>query len=175
MDINKDGKIDVADLVKRIIPPIPKDSRYIGTMSFDEEFALAPQSVDMVIGQTGSDATFNIDNSPFFSDAFKMNGSFGTDTAAFTSEGAGVFENDTLKKRNPLNKDISWKLNIKDATVKDGLIQAKFTMTYTGFKQGSKVLDVTGTIYLKGQVASEGLSFKDANNMTLLVQKYGVK
>ncbi|QTA90598.1 hypothetical protein [Desulfonema magnum] len=183
MDVNKDGKVDVADVLKNLkdspVSPDENGTRYIGTMSFDPQFALSPQSVDMTIGETGAEATFNVENSPFFPASFKMSGSFSDNMIAFDSEGAGTLQNGDA--RNPLPRDISWNLNITDVTpvtVQDSdemMFQADFTMTYIGFKAEDKPLDVTGTLYLKEQLAGEGLSFEQADDMELLAEKYPVQ
>jgi hypothetical protein len=183
MDVNKDSKVDVADLVYCLkignCAPVPDQKRYVGTMSFDQKFALAPQSVEVTIDETASQASFSTENSPFFPSSFKMNGSFSGNMIQFDTQGTGVFKNGD--SRNPLHNDISWTLNITDVmpvTVQDSdetMFQAKFTMGYTGLKPENKSLDVTGTLYLKGQVAGEGLSFEHADDMELLAQKYPVK
>lgn len=182
MDVNGDNQVDVADLVYWV-QNNESDStigtRYVGTMSFDPKFALAPQSVDLTIDETGSQATFDVENSPFFPVSFKMNGSFSETMIRFDSQGSGVFPNGD--PRNPLPKDISWNLSITEVTpvtIQDSdelMFQAAFTMTYTGFRSDDRPLDVTGTLYLKGQVEGEGLSFENADDMDLLVQKYPVQ
>jgi hypothetical protein len=169
MDVNQDGKVDVADVVNI---PVQPQSGYIGTMSFDPQFALAPQSVDLTVDEKGSEATFNIENSPFFPASFEMNGSFSDDAVVFDSNGFGTLPKDD--SRNPLPKAISWNLNIDDVTQgADGMmLEGRFTMTYTGFKPNNEALAITGTLYLKGQAPGEGLSFENADDMESLAAKY---
>ncbi len=180
MDTNSDNKVDIADMLKNLsdtpVTPDEAENRYVGTMSFDPQFALAPQAVDMTINETGGEAIFNVEDSPFFPSSFKMSGSFSDSMIAFDSQGSGTLQNND--PRNPLPKDISWNLNITDVipvTIQDSdemMFQTEFIMTYTGFRSENRPLDVTGTLYLKEQLAGEGLSFEDAGNMELLAEKY---
>jgi len=179
MDRNGDGKVDVADVVMLLKTPDESGIRFAGTMLFDTKYALAPQNLNFSVDETTSEAVFTVENSPFFPANFRMSGTFSADAVQFTSQGTGVYPNGDT--RNPVSRPISYILHINAVTpvavetLDEKIFQAAFVMTYTGFKSGSVPLPVTGTLYLHRQNTGEELSFKDAGNMTLLVQKYGIR
>jgi len=179
MDLNGDGKVDVADAVMLLKIPDDEEIRFAGTMIFDTQYALAPQHLNFSVDETSSEAVFTVEDSPFFPAGFRMSGTFSADALAFTSQGTGVYPDGDM--RNPVSNPISYTLNINAVTPvsvgtsDEKMFQAAFVMTYTGFRSDSKPLPVTGTLYLHRQSAGEGLSFKDAGSMNLLVQKYGIQ
>lgn len=164
MDINQDSKVDVADVIALSnVGPIGA-KRFLGVMTFDSEFVLSSQFLEFTFlpneAGTTFDALFDVSNSPFFSDAFSIEGIMTNDgmTLSFTSAGTGSFDFGTLE--NPLSKIIEWTLNIDEATVVDGELNATFTIAYTGFRVGSELLEATGTITLFEQEFDESQLFK---------------
>jgi hypothetical protein len=177
MDLNEDDEVDVADLVFYLGTRRMKMLRYVGIMAFDSEVVLAPQNVELTLpGRVmgaAFQAEFSTENSPFFSGSFLMNGVFSEENQlSFTSSGTGVLEGDD--PRNPLHRPITWELRITEATLEEGILNASFTISYTGFRYGEETTQVSGTMSLTKQLSDGTLLFENADDIDRLVQLYGL-
>jgi len=175
LDLNKDGNVDVADLICYIQINQPV-KRYVGTMTFDSVAVLAPQNIELILTNnagTAFEAEFNSDDSPFFSNQFSLSGNFSGEMPVFISSGAGIFQaNDP---RNPIHKEVSWEFKITETSLADGILKGKFTIKYKGVRYNSESVIFSGELYLKDQYGDETLLFENADDMNRLENMYGIE
>jgi len=177
MDLNFDGKIDVADLViqqDREQSETAMNRRFVGSMVFDPDFVLSAQKIEMVLPDVQSAFTAEItpEDSLLFSEPFNMSGTLSSGMPVFTSTGSGALLADDSK--NPLHRSLSWDLTISETALEDGVLTGRFTMNYEGLKLEPGAFTVAGDLYMAEQFTDDESLLEDADNLDQLVDRYGL-